>query len=212
MKKSIIFLGAAALCGALLLSSCKNQSEKKASESASEAAETEIKGGIVYVDMDRILKEYDMANDLTSVVNAKGESLEQELSRRGSKIERDAKSFQDKVNKGLLTQSVAEVQYRKIQEDQANFQDYAASRQREMQEQVVVTQNQILNAISTYIKEYNEKAGYAMIIATQGENLSVPVICAADDKDITDDIIEGLNAEYVKTKNNPAAEGKADSK
>ena len=211
MKTSIIF-GTFAIFGALAMNSCTDKFADKNTENGAEAVENEAKGGIVYVDVDRILKEYDMANDLTSVVNAKAESLEQELTRRGAKIERDAQSFQEKVNKGLLTQSVAEVQYRKIQEDQAKFQEYAATRQREMQEQMVVTQNQILNAISTFIKTYNETAGYAMILATQGDNLSVPVVCATEGRDITDDIVEGLNKEYVKTKNNPGDAAETESK
>lgn len=212
MKRTSILLGVAAIAGALALNSCKNNPAGNSNENGTEVAENEAKGGIVYVDVDRILKEYDMANDLTSVVNAKAESLEQELTRRGAKIERDAQSFQEKVNKGLLTQSVAEVQYRKIQEDQAKFQEYVASRQKEMQEQMVVTQNQILNAISTFIKTYNETAGYSMILATQGDNLSVPVVCADEGRDITDDIVEGLNKEYVESKNNPGENTETETK
>lgn len=207
MKTSVSILCIIAAAGAMLtISGCKEKG-KNASVTASDG-ET---AGIVYVDIDRILKEYDMANEMNSVMQGKYESIQQELNRKGGKIERDAKSFQDKINKGLLTQSVAEIQYKKIQEDQARFQEYAAQRQQEIQEQMVVTQNQILNAISTYIKTYNEDKGYAMILATQGDNISVPVVTAAENMDITDDIIEGLNKEYVKDKNKNSEQAPADS-
>ncbi|MCQ2177822.1 MAG: OmpH family outer membrane protein [Bacteroidales bacterium] len=202
MKKTTILLGILALAGSISLSSC-DQVKKEADNTGSPKA-VAGKGTIVYVNLDRILSEYDMANDLSSVVNTEAQGVEQDLNRRGSKIERDQKTFQDKINKGLLTQSTAEAQYKKLQDDQINFQNYANQKQQEIQEKLIVTQNQILNAVSTFLQEYNEEKGYAMILTTQGDNLSVPVACASAEYDITDDVLEGLNKAYVKEKNEPA--------
>lgn len=199
MRKTFTFF-AAALAGALLISSCNQtagtDAQKESSEKVSAAS-----GSIVYINLDRILKEYDMANDLTSVVNAKAQGIEEDINRRGGKLERDQKDFENKINKGLMTQSTAEVQYKKLQDDQLNLQNYAARKQQEIQEEFVVTQNQILDAISTFLKGYNEEKGYAMILTTQGDNLSLPIACADTTLDITNDVIEGLNKAYVKEKN-----------
>lgn len=215
MKKTSLIFGVIALTGSIFFSSCDSLQPKAEGDKA-ETKAAAGKGSIVYVDMDRILDEYDMANDLTSVVNTKAAAVEQDLTRRSNKLERDVKDFQKKIDQGLLTRSVAEVQSQKLQEQQANLQNYAAQKQQEVQEEMVVTQNQILNAISTFIKTYNEDKGYAMILTTQGDNLSVPVVCADEALDITDDIVEGLNKEYLKTKNNPAdskaEEAKAEEK
>ena len=59
--------------------------------------------------------------------------------------------------------------------------------------------NQISDAIKTFVDEYNAEKGYAMIIATQGDILPMPVVTAID-RDITDELIEGLNAAYIKEK------------
>ena len=67
-----------------------------------------------------------MANDLRSVVETKVGSINQEVNRRGSKLEKDIKAFQDKIDKGLLTRSVAEVQSNDLQKRQNDFQQYAA--------------------------------------------------------------------------------------
>ena len=40
-----------------------------------------------------------------------------------------------------------------------------------------------------------------MILATQGDILPSPVVTADPELDITDALIEGLNADYIKTKN-----------
>ena len=198
MKKIALILSAALFVLAAV--SCKNGKTAEGSTDAATAEEGPAAGAIVYFNLDRVLEEYDMANDLRSVVETKVGSIQQEINRRGSKLEKDVKAFQDKIDKGLLTRSVAEVQGQKLQEQQNNFQQYAAQKQQEMAEEQQVMLNQIADAIKTFIDEYNAEKKYAMIISTQGSVLPAPVATADPELDITDDILEGLNAAYVKTK------------
>ena len=64
--------------------------------------------------------------------------------------------------------------------------------------------NQILDAIKTYIDKYNATRQYALILATQGEILPAPVAAGDAALDITDDLLLGLNEEYIKTKDKGA--------
>jgi len=192
----IATLGAAALL-CTTFTSCENGSAP-AAKAASDS--TAVAGSIVYFDLDRVLQEYDMANALRSVAETKINSINQEVNRRGSKLEKDIKAFQDKINKGLMTQSVAEIQGKKLQDQQNNFQQYAAQKQQEIAEEQQVMMNQIADAIKTFIDGYNAEKGYAMILTTQGDILPAPVVAADSSLDITDDILEGLNAAYVKSK------------
>lgn len=186
--------------GIVSFSSCQTQTAAPAaSETAVESSAQ--KGAIVYFNLDRVLNEYDMANDLSSVLQTKLESIDQELNRRGNKLQSDVNSFQEKIDKGLLTRSTAEAQNEKLQKQQADFQNYYTEKQQEMQEEQAVTMNQIADAIKTYIDKYNEEKQFAMIIATQGDILPQPVVAGNAELDITDELIEGLNAEYVATKN-----------
>ena len=73
-------------------------------------------------------------------------------------------------------------------------------KQQEMQEEQQVMLNQIMNAISEYVKEYNEGKKYALILATSGDLLSTPVVVGSSTLDVTDEILAGLNEAYVKTK------------
>ncbi len=195
MKK--IIAGVIATVILTALTSCNNNSAPAAK---TEGEATAVAGSIVYFDLDRVLNEYDMANDLRSVAETKFNSINQEVTRRGNKLEKDSKAFQDKVNKGLMTQSVAEIQYRKLQEQQNSFNQYAAQKQQEIAEEQQVMMNQIADAIKTFIDEYNAEKGYAMILTTQGDILPAPVVTADPSLDITDDLLEGLNAAYVKSK------------
>ena len=199
MKKTIFGFIAVALTAASLstITGC-NTNGAPAVQAASDS--TCVAGKIVYFNLDRILDEYDMANDLRSVAETKINSINQEVNRRGTKLEKDTKAFQDKINKGLMTQSVAEVQYRKLQEQQASFQQYAAQKQQEIAEEQAVMMNQIADAIKTFVDEFNARKGYAMILTTQGDIMPAPVVTADPSLDITDELLEGLNEAYVKSK------------
>ena len=172
---------------------------KTAAQAESEAVEAvACEGAIVYIDLDRILMEYDMANDLRSVVETKVQNIQAEVNRRGTKLEKDVKAFQEKMEKGLMTRSVAEVQGQKLQQQEQDFNVYAAQKQQEIQEEQVVMMNQLGDAIKTFLDKYNEEKQYAMILTNQG---GAPVITGDAALNITDDVLAGLNEEYIKTKN-----------
>ena len=207
MKKLPLILSIISLAGVIALAIISLSKGGNNKTTVSEGSETVAqKGAIVYFNLDRIYAEYDMANELRSVFETKVNSINEEVNRRGSKLDKDAKDFQDKVNKGLLTQSVAETRYQKLQEQQNSFQTYAAQKQQEIAEEQQVMINQLEDAIKTFIDEYNAEKQYAMIISTQGELLPVPVVAADEALDITDDILAGLNAAYVKEKGSAKAE------
>jgi outer membrane protein len=197
MKKTLLIAGIAAV--AALLSSCnQNQGGNTAATAASDS--TAVAGSIVFFNMDTVMQGYDMANDLTSVFETKTSGIQAEIDRRGKKLEKDAADFQNKVDKGLLTQSVAQVQYQKLQQQQQDYQQYVVRKQNEMAEEQQVMMNQIANAIQEFVNEYNAEKGYAMIIATAGSILATPVVTADPKLDITEDLLAGLNAAYIKTK------------
>ena len=192
---SIISLIAVVVFGVLTLTKGGKQAEPATEEAATEAAQ---KGDIVYVDLDRILMEYDMANDLRSVVETKVQNIQAEVNRRGQKLEKEVTAYQEKIQKGLMTRSVAEVQGQKLQEQEIEFNNYAAQKQQEINEEQVVMMNQLGDAIQTFINKYNEEKQYAMILTNSG---GAPVITADANLDITEAVLAGLNEEYIKTKN-----------
>jgi len=196
MKRTSIILSLAAI--AMMAVSCNNTTTTTTTETAEPVAAH--KGAIVYFNLDTVIKEYDMANDLSSVVETKVQGINQEVTRRQNKLQSDVNSFQEKVNKGLLTSSVAEAQYQKLQQQDQEFQQYAAQKQQEIYEEQTVMQNQIADAIKTFVDNYNAEKQYAMIIATQGDILPLPVVAGDAELDITEDLVAGLNAEYIKNK------------
>ncbi|MBQ0044639.1 MAG: OmpH family outer membrane protein [Bacteroidales bacterium] len=200
MKKASLLLSIAALAVAFV--SCNQQPSQTASEPAASTGAA-VAGSIAYIQLDDILEQYDMANDLRAIVETKVNNIQNEINRRGKKLESDVNSYAEKVQKGLMTRSVAEAQQAKLQQQEQEFNAYANQKQNEINEEQIVMMNQISDAIKTYIDSYNAQKGYAMILVNQA---GVPVIAADASLDITQEILDGLNAEYVKSKNTKSAE------
>ena len=198
MKKISIIAGVVALM-AFAVSCNQNQAAAPEAAAASEDS-TAVAGSIVFFNMDKVMEGYDMANDLNSVFETKTSGIQAEIDRRGKKLEKDMTDFQNKVDKGLLTTSVAQAQYQKIQQQQQDYQQYVVRKQQEMGEEQQVMMNQIANAIAEYVEEYNAEHQYALILATAGPILSTPVVTGDPKLDITKDLLAGLNAAYIKTK------------
>ncbi len=196
MKKTLI-LGLAAL--GIALAGCNNAAAP-AAPAASASDSTAVAGSIVYFNLDKVMAGYDMANDLRSVLETKVQGIQNEVDRRGKKLERDFKDFNQKIEKGLLTRSVAEVQGQKLQQQQQEYQQYGARKQQEIAEEQQVTLNQIADAINAFVLKFNEEKQYALILTTTGDILPAPVVTGDPKLDITDELLQGLNDEYIKTK------------
>ena len=200
MKKTLIVFGAAALMA--VAASC-NQTQNVTPEATAATDSVAVAGSIVFFNMDAVMEGYDMANDLTSVFDTKASGIQAEIDRRGKKLEKDATDFQNKVDKGLLTTSVAQAQYQKLQQQQQEYQEYAMRKQQEMAEEQQVMMNQIANAIAEYVAEFNAEHQYALILTTTGSILTTPVVAGDAKLDITEELLAGLNAAYIKTKEAP---------
>ena len=194
---SIVSLVAVVVFGIISLTNGGKVADVQTEGAAAEAAAS--KGDIVYVDLDRILMEYDMANDLRSVVETKIQNIQAEVNRRGKKLENEIVDFQNKIDKGLMTRSVAEAQGQKLSQQELEFNNYAAQKEQEIQEEQLVMMNQLGDAIQTFLTNYNAEKQYAMILTNSG---GAPVIAADAALDITDAVLAGLNEEYIKSKNN----------
>ena len=198
MKKIALFaLVALAFVG------CKNNNATKTETAAEDSlAQLEAVYDIAYVDMDLLITGYDMYNEKKAELDKKAEEVDKNLTTRGRKLEKEIMDFQEKINNGLVTRSqAAEMEANLNKKGQA----YEEDRQRiigELQEEQTVMLNNVSFAISNCIKGYNAEGRYKMILANSA---SGPVLDADPSMDITQVILQGLNAQYAEQK---AAEAK----
>ena len=200
MKKTSLILSILAVCAAVAALIVSLTAPKKSHKATETATTTEaVAGDIVYLRLDTLMMQYDMYSDLQSAFEAKAQTIESDLNKKGRKLESDIKNFENQINKGLLTRSAAEQQNASLQQRQVNLQNEAAQKQQELAEESQVLLNQVMFAIQTYLEEYNKDHNFAAILSTTAATNVVMV--GAPALDITQEIVEGLNAEYIKTRN-----------
>ena len=160
---------------------------------------TAVKGDIVYINLDTLVNQYDMYNDLRSELQGKLTAIENDINKQGRALENDIKSFQEKMQKGLLTRSQAESMNNDLAQRDQDLRNLTQQKQMEMAEEESVMFNKVMDAITTYVAEYNRQKQYSLILTTT--TATTTVINGNAGLDITQDILNGLNAEYIKNRN-----------
>ncbi|MDD2771215.1 MAG: OmpH family outer membrane protein [Bacteroidales bacterium] len=155
-------------------------------------------GNIVYIRMDSLLNKYDLFLDLQTDLNAKARIVEDDLTKKGRAFENDVTSFQEKVQKGLITRSQAETQQNQLASRQQELEQFAQQKQMELAEENQVMLNRVLDALKTFLAEYRVLNNYDLILTTDGN--SNTIIEGTTALDITKDVVEGLNQEYAKSR------------
>lgn len=168
--------------------------------SSVQTVQTAGPGSIVYVQIDTLFNKYDMSNDLKTELEAKASGIQKDLEKKGRSFENDVKSFQDQIQKGLLTRSQAENMQNELQTRQNTLQNFQLEKQQEMAEEESVMVNKVMEAIRAFIGKYNQEHGYAIILTTSAA--SQTILQGDDALDITNEVLEGLNNEYIATRNN----------
>ena len=179
---------------AIICSCAANGNTNGAQQANAESKTPAAQGDIVYIQLDSLVNQYDMYNDLKSELESKVQAVQEDLTKKGRSFESEVKDFQAKIDKGLLTRSQAEEQQQKLVEREQNLQGLSQQKQMELAEEEAVMMRRVMDAIQTYITKYNQDKGYALI-------LSVPVLAGDPSLNITQDILAGLNEEYIKSKN-----------
>jgi len=202
MKKTVEFVTAVilvlAVAGLYVLHF--TGSEKTTSNSPAIIVEGEIapEGSIVYVQLDSLVNSYDMYHDLRSELETKMKGMEEDLSKRSKSFERSVNDYREKVTKGLVTRSQAEQLEQQLGQKQQELASYSERLRGELGEEEAVMLRRIYDAITSYLKIYNEEHNYSLILST---NTSTNVVLQGNQSlDITKDVVNGLNATYVRPK------------
>jgi len=207
MKKTPFILSIIALvfsvCAAVMSIVRPDFAKKKTATESTDITDTSkitaVAGDIVYVQLDSLIANYDMFNDLMTAFQTKVQGIQDDLAKRGRKLESDAKAFESQYQKGLLTRSAAEEQSNKLAQRQQNLQNEAAKKDAEIQEEQVVLNNQVYYAVKDFIEKYNEEHKFALILTTSAATNTV--LNVNPGLDITADVLKGLNEEYIKNRN-----------
>ena len=187
MNKILLRILPALLAIACLSSaSCSGNDKKQDAKPAKTAAGKASAGNLPnyrYVDLDTILKRYNLAKD-----------FEEEMLRMQNSIQAQANSMQKKMQNNQYTEASYKQDQEKMAGMQNNAQREAASLQNNYQNAMLKSNQTIQDSINAFIQDYNKTRGYDAIFVKNATLYINPAL------DITDEVVEGLNARYNKVK------------
>jgi outer membrane protein len=147
------------------------------------------------VDLDTVLSRYNLAKDYNEEMLRMQNNMESALKRHESNIQGFANSMQKKMqNNGYLSEASYKQDQDKIASMQNSAQRDAANLQNNFQNAAMKAQQTVNDSIEAFIKEYNAKRGYDAIL------FKAATLYINPELDITDEVVEGLNARYNKVK------------
>ena len=198
MKKNLYtVLGLAlALTVGVSAVSCGDAKEEKSAPARQEAAaDAASLPNYRYVDLDTLLTKYNLAKDYNEEMIRMQENLESETKRHETSIQSLASQIQNKVqNNSYLSQESFDTDQQKLASMQSNAQKSVGTMQQKFAEAAAKAQQAVNDSINAFVEEYNKKHGYDAIFNKAAALHFNPSL------DITDEIVEGLNARYNKVK------------
>ena len=182
------------LMAAMAMTSCSNN-DKTASQPANQSDAQNVTSSINirYIDADSIAAHYNLAKDFKEAQLRQISKMDNAQRTRGAEIQKLGNSIQQKINSnGYLSQESFNADQELLNKKQVEAQNYLASLQREAEQEMLQQQMQLTDSIESFIKEFNKTKGYDAILYKAAGVYFNPAL------DITDEVIKGLNARYVK--------------
>jgi outer membrane protein len=158
-------------------------------------APSEIKASkIVFVNLDVLSEGYDFLKDVSASAQAEQNNLQNLYQSKGEKLQQDYMEFQEKANKGLLSENQIATEQEKFAGRKDEL-DQLQLKSEALGEKIQARTEEARKNLTDYIKEYNKSGNYNYVLAYSEGPLS-PVLLANESLDITKDILEGINAQY----------------
>ena len=148
---------------------------------------------IAYVDIDTLLVNYKLWIQLNEEMIRKEENIRATLNEKMKSLQTDYEEFERKLNNNAFaTRERAESEQNRILKKRQELEELQERLSNELA--VETNKNNILfrDSINKFVLDYNKHKGYNVILSRIGDN----ILYIDNDMNITQEIIDGLNARY----------------
>lgn len=200
--KNVSYLINGVLAAAIVVLFVMQFSNKKSSNNTNPVGTQKIESDVVlpiaYIDVDSLLKNYNLAHDISESLIRKQEGARANLNEKARQLEGEMKEFQRKIeNNAFLSRERAEAEQNRLVRKQQELQELDQRLSIEFMNEQQKLNQQIRDSINNYINHYNSAKKFHMIISnTNNDNL----LYADKAYDITNEIVNGLNTRYTSKK------------
>ncbi len=187
-KKTTIMALALAVMG---LSSCGKQSADEAAAGSTTEEKAALR--IAYVEIDTLMANYQLCKDFTAIGNMEGENITRTLAAKQRTLEQHYSAMQQKYeSNGFTSQEELQRAQASLQKEQQELESLNTRLYSSFQEQQAKYNEEMRDSINAFIKSYNKKKKFDLILSKAGDNM----LYANPAFDITDEVLKGLNKRY----------------
>ena len=150
---------------------------------------------IAYVDIDTLLTSYKLWIELNEEMIRKEENMRATLNEKAKSLQADYEDFERKLNNNaFITRERAEAEQNRILKKREELELLQERLSNELA--IENNKNSLLfrDSINAFIRDYNKVHGYNIILSRIGDN----ILYIDYAMNITQDIIDGLNARHEK--------------
>lgn len=190
MKKTAL-LAAAFMAAAVSFTACNGSDKKEGNAPAPVKPAVEGTHNIRWYDLDTVSNKYKLVEVLNAEAEASMNSYQSFARQKSSEVAALQKKIEDKMrNNGYLTEESYNNDMRDYQNKAQSAQNAIAEREQQIAEQAAAQQKQLLDSLENFLNDYAAKNGFDVIL------IKTPGLHLSPELEITNDIVEGLNARY----------------
>ncbi len=154
-----------------------------------------LKSKIAYVELDTLIKNYDMTNEVKASMETKQKQRDADFSNKSRAFQMEVSDFKAKAQKGLLSQNSIQDMQQQLGAKEQDLYKLQDEYRNEQAEDNQAGQRKLLVNIMDYLKIYNKSKGYQYILAN---TFPSTLLFADSTLNITAEVSKGLNEKYRK--------------
>lgn len=193
MKHLSVILNAVLLVAVGILYYLHFKSSGNSAEQGGAAALPDVK--IAFVNADTLLDKYEYIKASVEIMEAKKQKIESDYRKRAENLRGEFEAYQRNMNNMTIGQ------VRAVEEDlarkQQNLQLFEQSISQELMNDQARINKELYDRVTAFLKEYGRQKGLMVVLKFDPTS---DLLYAYDSLDITNEVLEGLNAAYLKEK------------
>lgn len=196
MKTIKITLAALSVSAILSFCQCAQPAANSAQTAPSQQPVAQSTGlKIAYVNVDSLLANYELYLDLREELQRKEEDSRLKVNQEADKLQKDIDDFNKKLQNNVYSsQERAQQEQNRLVKKQQDLQDLTTKLGQELETLEYESNMKVSESVDNFIKEYNKTAGYNMILSRSS------LMYIDSSMNITEEVLNGLNEEYRKSK------------
>jgi outer membrane protein len=148
---------------------------------------------LVYVDVNKLMEGYKRTKVAKAEFDKKASTMKGNIDSLMTGWQKELQAYEkERVS---LSPKELKLKHELLQNKQQQINGYQEAIQKKIQEEDKKVTQTVINDINDYVKEYGKKHGYKIIFGASGGG---NIMYAAESTDLTEVVLNGLNAEYEK--------------